>query len=93
MNAIVDVDAYYYDLRDPAKVRYAYIDYDRSLALPEDTDIRTASTPRLMGAQNCYMRVKEGPCNPFKDDVRALAYTLERSIRVGHGSIYHMKIL
>ncbi|KAJ3506262.1 hypothetical protein NMY22_g17308 [Coprinellus aureogranulatus] len=81
MNALVDPDDHYYALREPTTVRYAYIDYDRSLILPEDTDISKVSVPRRMTLQNCHMRIKPGECNPFTDDVRALAYTLERSIR------------
>lgn len=82
MNVLVHPDVYYYDLRDPASVRYAFIDFDTSLVYPEDTDISKVTRPRMMHAQNCYMRLKPAPCNPFQDDVRALAYTLERCIRV-----------
>ncbi|KAJ3547932.1 hypothetical protein NMY22_g1459 [Coprinellus aureogranulatus] len=36
---------------------------------------------RLKAARSGYMGLKLGPCNPFLDDVRALGYTLQRSIR------------
>ena len=82
MNALVDIDTYYWDLREPGKVRYAYIDYDLSALFPEDTDIRTVSIPRIKTVQHRSMGLGDGPCNPFTDDVRSLAHTLERSIRV-----------
>lgn len=93
MNALVHPDVYYYDLRDPASVRYAYIDYDAALILPEATDIGKVTIPRAMRAQNCYMRAEPGLCNPFQDDVRALAYTLERSIRVGYSPLPSTRVL
>jgi hypothetical protein len=82
MNALVDIDAYYWDLREQGKVRYAYIDYNLSLALSRDVDIRTVSVPRIKTIQHRSMGLDDGPCNPFTDDVRSLAHILERSIRV-----------
>ncbi|TEB32423.1 hypothetical protein FA13DRAFT_1708987 [Coprinellus micaceus] len=47
----------------------------------KDTDIRTVSIPRINTVQHRSMGLNDGPCNPFIDDVRSLAHTIERSIR------------
>ena len=72
-----------FGLREPGAVRYAFIDWDSALVLPEEADTSTVLVERLMRRPAWNLGMTQGMCNPFKDDVRYLATFLERWIRVG----------
>lgn len=74
-------------LRKRGEVHYGFIDFDASIAFPEDTDLNIVSIERLMRRPVVAVGLQPGPCNPFKDDVLALTGTLQLIVRVGILSI------
>ncbi|KAJ3538566.1 hypothetical protein NMY22_g5109 [Coprinellus aureogranulatus] len=72
-----------YGLRKRGEVHYAFIDFDASMAFPEDTDLDTVTVERLSERRPALsLHLEPGPCNPFKDDVLNLTDTLENFVRV-----------
>ncbi|TEB32426.1 hypothetical protein FA13DRAFT_1731624 [Coprinellus micaceus] len=82
MNALITRGEDVFDLRSADSVRYAYIDYDASVAFPEDSDIETLRTDRLMRNPIRYMGYPPGICNPFKDDILCMTSMTQTMVRV-----------
>jgi hypothetical protein len=70
------------DMRAPGSVRYAYIDWDAACIFADWTDITSVKVHRNMRKPALLLGLPEGPCNPFKDDVRCLTNVLQRWVRV-----------
>jgi hypothetical protein len=70
------------DLRASGSVHYAFIDFDSSIAFPENADLSTLLVQRLMRNPVLYMGLKPGLCDPFKDDVLCLTATTQTMVRV-----------
>ena len=70
------------DLRTHGSVHYAFIDFDSSIAFPEDADVPTLRVQRLMRNPVLYMGLKPGLCDPFKDDVLCLTAIAQTMVRV-----------
>lgn len=82
MNLLAPVGEFRDNLRKKGDVRYALIDFETSIAFPEDTNISEAQTERVMRWSTSMLGLEPGLCNPFKDDVLSLTITLERTVRV-----------
>ncbi|TEB32428.1 hypothetical protein FA13DRAFT_1731631 [Coprinellus micaceus] len=70
------------ELRASGSVHYAFIDFDSSIAFPENADLSTLRVQRLMRNPVLYMGLKPGLCDPFKDDVLCLTATTQTMVRV-----------
>ena len=82
MNVLVTRGDDVFDLRLADSVHYAYIDYDASVAFPEDSNIETLRTDRLMRNPIRYMGYPPGICSPFRDDVLCLTGMTQTMVRV-----------
>lgn len=87
MNVICKPGAQQGNLRVKGEVKYAFIDFDACLTLPEDADIDAVRSEREMRNQMAKLKLKPGMCNPFKDDVLCLTFEAEGMLRVAEGSI------
>jgi hypothetical protein len=93
MNALITRGEDVFDLRSADSVRYAYIDYDASVAFPEDSDIETLRTDRLMRNPIRYMGYPPGICNPFKDDILCMTNMTQTMVRVSFCLHFRVRVL
>ncbi|RXW12739.1 hypothetical protein EST38_g13116 [Candolleomyces aberdarensis] len=68
--------------RAPDVVKYAFIDFDASVIFPEDTDVTKVRVPRGDRLPLHALGLFPGElCNPFEEDVKCLANTLQEWTR------------
>ncbi|KAF6761363.1 other/AgaK1 protein kinase [Ephemerocybe angulata] len=87
MNLLRSLSKPGHKMRTIGEVRYAFIDFDVALVLPEGADISTVSVEREIRVPLLDIGLKPGLCNPFKDDVLCLTAALERTVRVAEGVV------
>lgn len=82
MNVLATPGEDLHNLRVRGSVRYAFIDFDASVAFPEDADLHALRVERVMRNPVRYIGLPPGMCNPFKDDVLCLTAINQTMVRV-----------
>ena len=82
MNVLATPGEDLHNLRTSGSVHYAFIDFDASIAFPEDAALSSIRVDRLMRNPVRYMGLKPGLCDPFKDDVLCLTAINQTMVRV-----------